>query len=272
SNERFIQPANNNDIFVGDGADGYAKASFIQATNNDIFVGDGADGYAKASFIQLTNNDIFVGDGADGYDQTSFIQLTNNDIFGGGIADGYELEAFIQLTNNTIFGGGVADGYDLEVFVQMTNNNSIFGGGVADGYDLTSFIQLSNNGIFGGGIADGYDMAVTLIEIIQTYSAFNPFDLETLKKEDDLSFNTFPTPFSNYLNISIPENEEELLVDNTLSLINTKGKLVATYNFDGTNIRIDASKFPAGLYTIVVKSKDKILSSQVVKMRASQND
>jgi len=273
--EHFIQ-LTNNPIFGSDTitGDGYDSESFIQLTNNDIFVGDGADGYDQTGFIQLTNNNIFIGDGADGYDQTSFVQLTNNPIFGSDTisGDGYDSESFVQLTSNDIFGGGIADGYDLSDFIQPTNNNGIFSGGVADGYELTGFVQLVNNGIFGGGISDGYDMEVTLIEIIQSFSVFNPLDIESVRKTNELTFNSFPTPFSNYLNVNIPESENNLLLENKLSLVDSKGSIVKAYPFKGTNIRIDASKLPAGLYILIVQTQDKIFKSQVVKIGSTVND
>ncbi|MEM8524067.1 MAG: T9SS type A sorting domain-containing protein [Bacteroidota bacterium] len=265
--EHFIQLINN-PIFGSDtiNGDGYDAERFLQLTNNDIFGGGVDDGYDRLSFTLVTNNNIFIGDGDDGYDQTTFLQVTNNSIFGGGIDDGYDLLSFIQLMNNDIFGGGIDDGYDLEGFVQMTNSNSIFGGGAADGYDLTSFVQLMNNSIFGGGVADGYDKTIALIEIVQSFSTDDPFELTTLKQ---LTFNTFPTPFSDYLNISIPENEEEPASDNVLSVINSKGTILSTHTFNGNQIRINVSQLPAGLYTILVQSGEKVFKSQVVKARST---
>jgi Secretion system C-terminal sorting domain len=122
----------------------------LLAQNNPIFGGGNADGFAKTNFAQASNN-IFNGGVADGWTKTAFSQTENN-IFNGGNGDGWDTAAFAQTVNN-IFNGGNGDGWDKTSFAQSVNN--IFNGGDGDGWNKTSFAQPNNN-IFFGGQGDGW--------------------------------------------------------------------------------------------------------------------
>ena len=165
--------AQNNAIFNGGNADGFAVNCFTQpdvAANNTVYNGGNADGFTVNRFTQpdvASNSAVFNGGNADGFAVNCFAQptiATNNTVFTGGNADGFTVNCFAQpdvAANNTVFNGGNADGFSVNCFAQPTvaTNNTVFTGGNADGFAVNCFAQptvAANNTVFNGGNADGF--------------------------------------------------------------------------------------------------------------------
>ncbi len=104
----------------------------MKAQNNPVFNGGVADGWANAVYSQPANS-IFTGGNADGWSAFAFNQPSNA-IFAGGIGDGWDSAGFAQ-PGNSIFFGGVGDGWDKISYAQPGNN--IFLGGIGDGWSST---------------------------------------------------------------------------------------------------------------------------------------
>ena len=112
-------------------------AGMLAAQNNAIFQGGNADGYASGGIAQqVSTAGIFSGGNADGYGRSGFAQtITTPGIFAGGTADGYARSGFAQpISTSGIFSGGSADGYSRGGFAQVSSTTGIFSGGLGDGY------------------------------------------------------------------------------------------------------------------------------------------
>lgn len=68
----------------------------------------------------------------------------------------------------------------------------------------------------------------------------------------------YPNPVKNILNINLPETK------NTISLIDESGKIILTKNC-GKNTTLDLSKYPAGVYYLLVKNANKTETIKVLK-------
>ncbi len=86
-----------------------------------------------------------------------------------------------------------------------------------------------------------------------------------ITKTNDLnenSFEIFPNPIQNEINISIPENENDVLV----KLYNSQGiELLSKRSANQRSIRIDSSLLPAGAYFIQLKSDQESFVRKILK-------
>lgn len=106
----------------------YFICSAAVAQNNAIFNGGIADGFAFKSSMQASNN------------------IAGNNVYSGGIADGFAWKSYSQSTGNivgtNIYSGGIADGFAFKSFSQSFGNIAgpdIYSGGIADGYAFASY-------------------------------------------------------------------------------------------------------------------------------------
>ncbi|MBS1783068.1 MAG: T9SS type A sorting domain-containing protein [Bacteroidetes bacterium] len=129
-------------------------AGLARAQNNPIFYGGLADGFATKNLKQSMTNSK-AGGIADGWGTNRYLQsIVHGNA--GGMADGWATSNYLPNMTNA-FAGGFSDGWTSSNYLQpITNNNA---GGMADGWAAQRTIPYkspTNKGGMGDGWASNY--------------------------------------------------------------------------------------------------------------------
>ena len=128
----------------------FLASSFGQ--NNYIYNGGQAQGFAFSLSAKVINSSIFSGNSEDGFNHLTY--AVSSQFWSGGSDDGWG--SILFSTNvSSIYAGGLDDGMDFGFF-QDDLNGSIFRGHDEDGFSSHIMLSIMDGLVFDGGENDGF--------------------------------------------------------------------------------------------------------------------
>lgn len=168
-----------------------------------------------------------------------------------------------NLKWSTLFGG---KGEDIANGMTISSNNKLFLVGNTDSYDYSSFpIEDPGNGAYidanqnVNGISDRDDSFIARFILTTQMTGTE------LQNIDDNNLIVYPNPTGSILNIKIRGNNEI----EKFNIYNSIGMCVLSCEMTNSdkylNTSIDVSSLPAGIYNIILKSTEGIISTSFLK-------
>ncbi|MBE9467574.1 MAG: DUF333 domain-containing protein [Bacteroidetes bacterium] len=109
---------------------------------------------------------------------------------------------------------------------------------------------------FSYGEVEDYTVNITASKNSSSSSMY----AEMLSNED-ASFKIYPNPASDYVNISLPENSENVHV----TIYNMTGSAIRNITIDSNSNRINVSDIASGVYSIIINDGNKIITDKLIK-------
>ncbi len=163
---------------------------------------------------------------------------------------------FIEATQGLLANDFNLDG-NLMISILIENPQN----GIVKLYNDGSFDYTPNEGFIGYDsliytVYDGYDLSKpnTVVFYVDEATAIND-----LVYDNDPGLIVYPNPSDNFINI------ESYLEIESLQIFNINGNLIASYLINNNKSQISVSAYQPGVYIVVAKTKDAIISGRFIK-------
>ncbi len=178
------------------------------------------------------------------YPAISLPQIDPNSYNGDTLYYGYGLADIANENSIMIDGASGIPGESGSSIIKIKNDNSYISYGVLSFSSNLNHCKLTNWKYF------------ALKEIIK-----NDLNLSTpeLKFMDNLSI--YPNPVNDMIHISLPEK----LKNNTLSVLNSQGRIIKVQSNTSCEIELNLSDLPIGIYLLRIESENRIVVGKMIK-------
>lgn len=178
------------------------------------------------------------------YPAISLPQIDPNSYNGDTLYYGYGLADIASENNLMIDGASGIPGESGSSIIKIQNDNSYISYGVLSFSANLNHCRLSNWKYF------------ALKEVIK-----NDLNLSTpeLKFMDNISI--YPNPVNDMIHISLPEK----LKNNTLSVLNSQGRIIKIQSNASCEIELNLADLPIGIYLLRIESENRIVVRKMIK-------